>query len=310
MSWPIRHLVRQGPVLGALLRTGACALGNKLFRPKETGLPAPVLTGTVAPRPADLVADYLRHVGGKPQWYAGGLPPHLFPQWGFPLLSRTLRGLPHDLTKVLNAGCRLEISAPLPMGEPLELEARLAEVDATLRRILLKQRLVTGTASAPRALTAEITAIIPLARRGRGLEGEKSKLQEKPRIPMGVREIDRWDLPGDAGLTFALLTGDFNPIHWIPPMAWVAGFSGPILHGFSCAARVIESLNRNLWGSDPTPLSVFEARFLKPIVLPTQVGLFIDDEGGFSVGSSPGAEALVIGSFSAKEAPVHERPTP
>ena len=39
-----------------------------------------------------LIRDYIRHVGGDPAWYRGRVPPHFFPQWGFPLGARALEG--------------------------------------------------------------------------------------------------------------------------------------------------------------------------------------------------------------------------
>ena len=32
-------------------------------------------------------------------------------------------------------------------------------------------------------------------------------------------EIARWKAPAGAGMDFALITGDFNPVHWVPAYA-------------------------------------------------------------------------------------------
>ena len=123
------HTLHQGPVLAALVRTALAALNPGrssaiLTSPPTT--PGPEHHETVAPRPARLVHDYLRHVGGDPAWYRGQLPFHLYPQWGFPILSRTLAGLPsRDLIRVLNGGCGVTINGGLPAREPLQLRARL-----------------------------------------------------------------------------------------------------------------------------------------------------------------------------------------
>ena len=71
-------------------------------------LPGPELSEQVPPPAASLVRDYLLHVGGDPGAYRDVLPPHLFPQWGFPLAARTLRGLPYPLLRGVNAGCRIQ----------------------------------------------------------------------------------------------------------------------------------------------------------------------------------------------------------
>ena len=297
------HLFRQGPVLRALLATAARSLVRRGAKGAPE-IPGPVLTETVPPRHPALVRDYLRAVGGDPSWYRGVLPPHLFPQWGFPLLSRALAPLPYDLSRVINAGCRLEIRRPLPAGEPLVLEGRLSALDDDGRRALVTQRLVTGTASQPRALVAEVTALFPLRKKKDADPEKKKKKKKEPiRIPREAREIDRWRLSATSGLDFAILTGDFNPIHWIPPYARLAGFSSTILHGFATMARAVESLDRQLWSGDPTRLRALDVRFVRPVVLPGRVGVFVDGvvdgEGELYVGRAPCAPACLTGRFTA-----------
>lgn len=113
MAVPYHHLRHQLPVIASLAGTALAAL-----RPRRGPGPSLPSAGdsvqTIAPRAPALVRDYLRHVGGDPAAYRGVLPPHLFPQWGFPLAARTLAGVPYPLQQVLNGGCRLEINAPLP----------------------------------------------------------------------------------------------------------------------------------------------------------------------------------------------------
>ncbi len=107
--------------------------------------------------------DYLRFVGGDPGAYKGRVPAHLFPHWGIPLAAQTLRGLDYPLMRVMNGGCRLQMKAPLPQGQPLRVRARLESVDDDGRRAVLHQRVITGTASVPEAVVADIFAIVPLA---------------------------------------------------------------------------------------------------------------------------------------------------
>ena len=68
---------------------GRLAMGA-IRRPASAALPAlptPWIEACVAPPPAALVRDYVRHVGGDPAWYRGTIPAHLFPQWGLPLAA-------------------------------------------------------------------------------------------------------------------------------------------------------------------------------------------------------------------------------
>lgn len=296
MAVPTRHLFKQGPVIATLVKTLSSSVVRKVRGQEGSAptAPGPVHRRTVGPRDRRLVRDHIRHLGGDPSWYRGTLPAHLSPQWGFPLLARTLADVPWDLTKILNAGARLEMRAPLPDDEPLELEAYLAQVDDDGRRVLLTERLVTGTASAPEALVTEVTAIVPLAR------SKKGKKKNRPRVPEKAREIDRWTLPARAGLDFALTTGDFNPIHWSAPYARLFGFRSRILHGFAAMARAMESFNRNLLYGRVEKLTSIEARFVRPLALPARPGVYVDGQGGVTVGDVPGGRAYLTGTYTTR----------
>jgi acyl dehydratase len=295
----IRHIVHQGPVLASLAGTAVAALRQR-FGGRRVGdgaggaveLPGPELRAELPARPAALVDDYVRFVGGEPAAYRGAVPPHLFPQWAFPLAARTLHDVPYPLIRVMNGGCRLEVNATLPAGEPLQVAARLESIDDDGRRAVLHQRVVTGTASAPDAVVAHLYAVVPLARRAEGDRGG----EPKPPVPADAQEIDRWQLGRDAGLAYAVLTGDFNPVHWVRPYARAFGFAGAILHGFATMARAMEGLARGRFGGDVGAVRVLDVRFTRPLVLPADVGLFVEAERVF-VGDAAGAPAYLVGSF-------------
>jgi acyl dehydratase len=266
--------------------------------------PGAELTARVAPPAPALLRDYVLHVGGDPAAYRGVVPPHLFLHWSLPLAARTLRDLPYRLLRVLNAGCRIEVHAPLPASAPLLVRAQLRGVDDDGRRAVLHQRIVTGTDSDPHALVADLYTVVPsrapaAAANGAGAGGATNG-GRAPRaetlIPHGARELARWSLPRSAGLAFAALTGDLNPIHWMPPYARAFGFAGPILHGFGTLARAWEGLVRARWAGATDRLRAVDVRFLRPLVLPARIGLYA---GGtrFYVGGAPGARAVLAGSF-------------
>ncbi len=295
-----QHVFQQGPMVSTLGRLALTALRQRLQPPASGQVataPGPTLTETVAPRDPALVADYIRWCKGDVSAWRGTLPPHFFAQWGFPLLARTLEGVPYPLANVLNGGCRLEIHKPLPADEPLILSARLEDVDDDGRRAVLHQRLVTGTASAPEALVSHLYAIVPL---GGDKTGEKSAKKGPrktgPLVPLDVREIARLKLAGNAGLEFACLTGDFNPVHWIPAYGRAAGLGGTILHGFATMARAVERLNRVVLVGDVRALKWVDVRFTKPLRLPARVGVY-QRPGELYVGAAPGAPAFLTGTY-------------
>ena len=297
MSVSMFHVLEQGPVLQAL---GKAALST-WKRPHAAALPSlpgPWMEAVVRPRSPELLRDYIRHVGGDPSAYRNTVPAHLFPQWTFPLGATLLQGLPYPLVKVLNAGCRMEQKAPLPAGEVLHIRARLESVDVQDARVLITQKFVTGTRTQPECLVSEIRALVPLAApKGASASGGKSGKKPPILVPTDVREIGFFRVPRQAGLEFAKLTGDFNPIHWIPAAARASGFRSCILHGFSTLARAVEVLNRQVYSGAPHRWSSVDVRFVKPLLLPARVGVYVDSSGRLFVGDAPGGVAYMDGRW-------------
>ncbi len=293
---PARHLLQQGPVVRSLVRAGLSRPGAA-----PVATPGPVLHDHVAPRPQGLVNAYIRHCGGDPGWYKGTVPAHLFSQWGFPLMTRAMVGVPYDLRKGLNGGVRIEMHAPLPAGEPLQLAACLEDIDDNGSRAVIRTRLVTGTASVPEAVTAWTNVIVPLPRKEGSSSGRK---KEKPTVPGDARELSRTKLTERHARAFAALTGDVNPIHWLAPYAKMAGFRNTILHGFATLGHSLEVLNRARFSGDPTRLSSVEIRFTRPVVLPARVGVFVregEERAELYVGTAPGGPAFLTGTFEERK---------
>ena len=193
-----RALVRQRRVVGALLGTVARAAwrgrpgaGPVASRP----VPGPELTERVISPSTGLVRDYARFLGAAPEAYRNPptVPAHLFPQWTFPLAARVLRGVPYDLTRILNAGCRLEMNASVPAASPLTVRARLVDVQDDGRRALLHQQIVTDTPSHSRRAGGR-----PLRRRARSApRGKKNgpsgrRARDAASVPADVREVSRF----------------------------------------------------------------------------------------------------------------------
>ena len=293
-----RHILQHGPTFAAFGEAIVSAVGQRLGLQSESPplhAPGPEFTAVVPPRPADLIDDYIRTVGGSRVRYRGLIPPHMFSQWSYPLSAKTLKGMPYPypMSRALNGGCRVEINAPLPRNVELTVSARLDSLDDDGQRAILRQKIVTGTLDFPDALVAYMTIIVPL-----GGNGEASdKARSKKRVPRYARELALWEIDASAGRDYALLTGDFNPIHWLPQAARAAGFGNSILHGFGTMARAIEGLNRVLWAGDTSRLKTFDCRFTRPLVLPARVGLYTDDTGGVFVGDAPGGPAYLMGTF-------------
>jgi hypothetical protein len=265
-------------MLATLGKTAARALVQRVRPPHAGNLitPGPELRRSFAPLDSHLLDEYIAHVGGDPRAYRGLIPPHFFPHWAMPVAADALAGLPYPILRVLNAGCRMHVNALMPRNEPLHVRAQLASVDDDGKRALITQRVITGTDSVPDALHVEIYAFVPLSGSSAKIDKQNgAPKRDKPRVPQGCREIAFGNLPADAGLSFAKLTGDFNPIHWVPAYARASGFRNVILHGFGTFARCCESLNRGLLGGDVRKLKLLDAKFTRPLVLPHGVGVYV-----------------------------------
>lgn len=271
MSVSIRHLLQQGPVLRSLLGVAAGAVTQRFQKqeqPEQPKTPSVWLSQELPIRSERLVRDYIKWSGGTAARYEGELPPHLFPHWGFPLMAQTLKDLPYPMTGVLNQGCRLVREAPLRADQKLHLKARLESIQDDGKKARLHQRLITGTKDNPEALQADVYAVVKLR------SSEKKGQREKPQLPEGAAAIGTASLRESAGRDFALLTGDFNPIHWIKPAAKAAGFKGMILHGFAALALTIERLNDHLEESKSEPWESIDVRFVRPLVLPNEATVY------------------------------------
>ncbi len=220
--------------------------------------PGPRFRRTHPPFSPRHLAAYRAHVGdlGPP----AEVPAHLFPAWCFALSGDLLGRLPLPMTRALNVGFSVESVQPLPAHEPLEVEGWLAEVERTETRALIRQRFVTSTGSAPGALRTEIRLLVRLGSR-RGSPRAAVAVPAEAEL-VASEAVGRW-----AGLEYAALTGDFNPLHWWPAYARRAGFSAVLLHGFATAARTWAALER----SKQRRIVGGEGRFLRPLVLPADL---------------------------------------
>jgi acyl dehydratase len=293
-----RHLLAQRKALAALAGIVKDSIGRDVGRVRRSlpELPGPELRAQVRSPSERLIRDYLRHVGGDVKANAGRIPAHLFPHWALPLAAQSTLGLPYRLVRAVNGGCRLTLHRPLLAGLPLTVRARLLGVKDNGRRAVLQQRVVTGQAGSDKALEAELYVIVPSANETDRRTRREPQSSDRPRVAGNARELGRFKLSANAGLAFALLTGDLNPVHWLRPYARAAGFDGTILHGFATLARVFEALQRTLFGGSTDRLQVIDVRFTSPLYLPAEVGLYLcGDE--FSVGSGPGQLAHLTGSF-------------
>ncbi|MYN40026.1 hypothetical protein GTP55_11640 [Duganella sp. FT109W] len=223
-------------------------------RPAEARI-APVARVIDAPA-ADLVAQYIAWAGAV-GGYEGELPPHMVSQWSLPLVGELLLRMPYKLTSVINQGVGLRMHGPLPRDTPLQVSAAVEEIEHTPGRIKVVVAVLTGTARQPSLVEARLhmSFLLPGPRPAKTAHARPDEPQ--------WRTVGAWQADARDGLRFALLTGDFNPIHWCGPLARRSVFRCLVLHGFGSFVRSYEILRQQ-----GVSFREIDVRFVKPVPLP------------------------------------------
>lgn len=280
-----RYLRHQVP---GLMQIAAAGLGRALGRPGKRSVRA-----EIAPPSRRLLRDYLRSLDCQPDIANTEVPAHFFPQWAVPLTARTFSDAPVSMRQLVNAGCRLQINSAIPAGVSIEITSHLEDIDVTDSRVLLRSHVTSGPPSAPNAIVADLFLFARTQPSGKS----QKKTEE---IPKDAIAIDKWTLRPNAGIEFALYTGDPNPIHFSKRYARTMGYRNPILHGFSTFARAFESIVKNVHKGDRSKLTEFEARFRKPLPLPSQPVVFISGSNVYVADDSQ-KTIFMSGSFRSKD---------
>lgn len=213
-----------------------------------------------APR-APLIESYLQwaHVP-ESQRSTAQVPAHMFSQWSVPLAMRVLMHNEYGLGNLVNLGCDIRINGSLLPGEKLLLSGELVSVNETPARTALSVRVVTRTRRNDRAIEALIHCMLP-----------KQPLPEPTPEKAGAERqwetAGAWAVDGYDGLRFALLTGDFNPVHWADSVARHSPFKQKVLHGFASLSLSWAALQSR----EPADREIqrISARFARPVPLPS-----------------------------------------
>lgn len=220
-----------------------------------------------------LQKDFVRFCGGDPSRYADRTPPHLFSQWALPVALTLARRLPYPPLTVVNLGCSLRVDGQLPPRGEVDVRCTLTELVEEASKVRLTLSLLTLFDDEVK-LRCELHLMVRLPDAGNVPRTGPKRPREVICAPPDARELVRRRLTADAGLAFAELTGDFNPIHWIAPYARMSGFKGPILHGFGSLGIAIEGLVSGRLCGRIDDLRRIDADFTAPLLLPRQIGVF------------------------------------
>ncbi|SDU04448.1 MaoC like domain-containing protein [Pseudomonas pohangensis] len=255
IQFPARLVLETAPTFGAMLKAFAGSVIPLINSRKVPPLDE-VREFKVAPPSAHLLDKYLAWSGAPADRYDGILPPHFCSHWAMGALA-TLGGLaPYDVRSILNQGLRLQIKAPIQRGESLLLRGQLLSINEEPSRVRIHTRIVARTAAQGEVMIIDNYTAIP--------RGGKSKKAASTRPDETLyKTIGHWSAGPNEGINFGLLTGDYNPIHTLWPVARRSKFGGCILQGFGTLARSFEVIRDA--GFD---IADIEVRFIKPLLLP------------------------------------------
>lgn len=241
---------------GATLGGMAGIAWRTLLRAKPPAVTDEAPLHQVIKPPADQLVDaYVQWAGGTGR-YDTTLPPHMVSQWGLAPVSKLLLRTRYPLARVINQGVTLRINGALPRGEPLHLRTRFDTLEERDGMARVTVAVSTGTASQPDLVDTLLHMAFPLP-------GQRKEKKARPAEPERAWQLaGEWSAAKRDGLSFALLTGDFNPIHWIAAAGRASPFGQTVLHGFGMLVRSYEQLGAQ-------SLAEMDVRFLKPVPLPS-----------------------------------------
>lgn len=252
---PLKLIRHQRPMLAAI---GRIALGAAIPLGRPSTNPRQFLDERmIISAPADELVNRYAAWSGTPDGYPLTLPPHMIAQWSIPLATKILRQTRYNLATIINQGVTLRINGELPRGVPLQLGASVIGIEESNGRARASVSLTTGTAADPTLIEAVLHSTFPVS--GTPRQQQKSRREDEAEW----NTIGQWQASKDDGLKFAILTGDFNPIHWVGIAGRLSPFKTRVLQGFGMMARTFEVLNRD------SPVDFADVRFLKPVTLPS-----------------------------------------
>lgn len=256
LDYPVKYLVHQ---LDNIRSMGMAAVrsSNPITRPSK--LPAlPVhLDQALRPMPNALVDSYVQWSGADPQRYADQVPAHFCSHFALPLLANLGSLAPYNLLAVLNQGLRMEIHRPLMRDAAIHLSGSLMDVSRDPDRVRIHTQVRVLNPQHELTMVIDSYSTVPLG------SSKSKKTNNKAAEEASFVTVGQWTAQFHDGLNFAMLTGDFNPIHTWPAVGRRSRFKTLILHGFGQLARSFECIQNAGY-----TIAELDVRWIKPLTLP------------------------------------------
>ena len=207
-----------------------------------------------------LIDHYIYWSGAGIFPYSKQVPPHLFFQLVMPHCIEQLKQTRYSLTRIVNLGCAMKIYSPIQYNAAIKAQICIKRLKESMGRARIVQH-IDIFANKKLALELEIHTLLPTETVEANTPPAKTtdKQPQADFTELGVWQAQPWD-----GGDFALLTGDFNPIHWSNLAGKRSAFGSKVLHGFGTFVRSFELLQANL----NRAVKHIDVRFTAPLQLP------------------------------------------
>jgi len=258
-SVPLSLAFEQRQSLAALAQVGV-ASAFAFMRPKRNPDAFQSLQDIIEPPSERLIETYLDWLNTP---YAQRdrqlVPPHMFSQWTIPQATKILLQSCYPLSNIVNLGCEVKVNGEIRRGEKLIVHAEMANLEETDNRVKFSVRVTTSTLRTPDAIVALSHALLP--------KQNIFPLEAKSREAFDWESVGTWRVDENDGLRYALITGDFNPVHWMDFAARLSPFGKKILHGFGSLSLSWDALQRAEINS--ARIKKINVRFSRPVPLPS-----------------------------------------
>lgn len=281
------------PNIGFIRHHGAglAALGRVVLhsalpfvRPKHQPSEFAPISRTLRAPPQALVDAYVSWCGDTGRRYERVIPPHMFAHWAVPLVAQQLLRTRYPLMGMINKGCGMHVLRPIRRDLALEVTAEVDHIESDQYRSLVHHKVSTHQ-------QGELTVVASLSTL---FLGEKRRSGKRQPIKPLNKPIGHWQAQRRDGWRFALLTGEFNPLHWCWPIARLSPFKGTILHGFGTFARSYEVMANAL-----APLESITVSFTRPVPLPSSRLAVMCDQQQMQLSNGQG-EVFMQGQYSVR----------
>lgn len=214
----------------------------------------PTLERKLKTPPKGLIDAYVKWSGGDHSKYKQSIPPHMFSQFALHLGMSLLCKVPYKISKIINQGVNVKVHGDLLRNKNIFAETNIIDLYEENGRARVKQKMYIGHQKGENII--EITLYSAF------IIGRKKKLDRTPEESIEMETIGHWSVNKQAGLEFAKLTGDFNPIHWVDFIAKKTPFKQTILHGLGQLAKTFELIEQT-----KGKVKEIELKFIKPVKL-------------------------------------------